>query len=113
MLTLLRLAVISAVLFGTVSTGAVAEISWLPPPEGWADKRALYQKAAAELDSGAGNRYQEMRDELIGYPLGVDLDFSIKLGQLHDMDGRGGADLYCQCGGNPVSEPFSGCLSAA
>ena len=85
MLTLLRLAVISAVLFGTVSTGAVAEISWLPPPEGWADKRALYQKAAAELDSGAGNRYQEMRDELIGYPLGVDLDLLCHLVESWEM----------------------------
>ena len=106
MLTLLRLAVISAVLFGTVSTGAVAEISWLPPSEGWADKRALYQKAAAELDSGAGNRYQEMRDELIGYPLGVDLDFSIKLGQLHDMTAEEARIFIASAAGTPLASRF-------
>ena len=36
----------------------VAEIDWLPTPEQWAERRALYQKASEELDSGAGKRYR-------------------------------------------------------
>ena len=102
MLTLMRL----AALFGALSAGAVADISWLPPAEGWADKRALYQKAAAELDSGAGNRYQEMRDELIDYPLGVDLDFSIKLGQLHDMPAEEARVFIASAAGTPLASRF-------
>ena len=78
----------------------------MPPAEGWADKRALYQKAAAELDSGAGNRYREMRDELIGYPLGVDLDFSIKLGQLHDMTAEEARVFIASAAGTPLASRF-------
>ncbi len=95
-----------AALFGALSAGAVADISWLPPAEGWADKRALYQKAAAELDSGAGNRYREMRDELIDYPLGVDLDFSIKLGQLHDMPAEEARVFIASAAGTPLASRF-------
>ena len=68
-----------------MSTMSAAEIDWLPTPEQWADERAIYQRAVAELDSGAGDRYHAMRDALTNYPLEVDLDFSVKLGQLHDM----------------------------
>ena len=32
-----------------------AEPEWLPSPEAWSDQRALYLRAAAELDSGAGS----------------------------------------------------------
>ena len=74
-----------ALLSVDVPATKAAEIDWLPSSEQWTEERTLYQKAAAELDSGAGNRYQEMRDALADYPLAVDLDFSVKLGQLHDM----------------------------
>ena len=93
-------------IFATASAAAVEEISWLPPSEAWADKRSLYQKAAAELDSGAGNRYREMRDELIGYPLEVDLDFSIKLGQLHDMTAEEARVFMVSAEGTPLASRF-------
>ena len=57
-----------------------ADPEWLPSPEAWSDQRALYLRAAAELDSGAGSRYRELRTELADYPLSLDLDFSVKLG---------------------------------
>lgn len=93
-------------IFASASAAAVEEISWLPLSEAWADKRSLYQKAAAELDSGAGNRYREMRDELIGYPLGVDLDFSIKLGQLHDMTAEEARVFIVSAEGTPLASRF-------
>ena len=80
-----------------------SEIDWLPSPEQWAEERALYQKAAAELDSGAGNRYQEMRDALRDYPLEVDLDFSIKLGQLHDMTAEEARLFMASAKGTPLA----------
>ena len=83
-----------------------SEIDWLPSPEQWAEERALYQKAAAELDSGAGNRYQEMRDALTDYPLEVDLDFSIKLGQLHDMTAEEARVFMASAKGTPLASRF-------
>ena len=82
------------------------EIDWLPSTEQWAEERALYQKAAAELDSGAGNRYQEMRDALTDYPLEVDLDFSIKLGQLHDMTAEEARLFMASAKGTPLASRF-------
>ncbi len=105
MSTYTRPVVILAVLVAAACPAA-AEISWLPPSEVWAEKRSLYQKAAAELDSGAGKRYREMRDELIGYPLGVDLDFSIKLGQLHDMTAEEARVFIASADGTPLAGRF-------
>ena len=85
---------------------SAAEIDWLPTPEQWADERALYQRAAAELDSGAGNRYQEMRDALTDYPLEVDLDFSMKLGQLHDMTAEEASLFMASAKGTPLAKRF-------
>ena len=92
----------------SVATPAVtaSEIDWLPSSEQWAEERALYQKAAAELDSGAGNRYQEMRDALTDYPLEVDLDFSIKLGQLHDMTAEEARLFMASAKGTPLASRF-------
>lgn len=83
-----------------------SEIDWLPSSEQWAEERALYQKATAELDSGAGNRYQEMRESLAGYPLEVDLDFSIKLGQLHDMTAEEARVFMASAKGTPLASRF-------
>ena len=83
-----------------------SEIDWLPSSEQWVEERALYQKAAAELDSGAGNRYQEMRDALTDYPLEVDLDFSIKLGQLHDMTAEEARLFMASAKGTPLASRF-------
>jgi len=83
-----------------------SEIDWLPSSEQWAKERALYQKAAAELDSGAGNRYQEMRDALKDYPLEVDLDFSVKLGQLHDMTAEEARLFMASAKGTPLASRF-------
>ena len=89
-----------------MSTVSAAEMDWLPTPEQWADERALYQRAAAELDSGAGNRYREMRDALTEYPLEVDLDFSIKLGQLHDMTAEEARLFMASAKGTPLANRF-------
>ena len=78
----------------------------VPAPEYWVEQRALYQQAAAELDSGAGNRYQQMRDELAGYPLRVDLDFSVKLGQLHDMTAEQARLFLAEADGTPLAGRF-------
>ena len=86
---------------------SAAEIDWLPPtPEQWADERALYQRAVAELDSGAGDRYQRMRDALTDYPLEVDLDFSVKLGQLHDMTVEEASLFMASAKGTPLASRF-------
>ena len=83
-----------------------AEIDWLPTSEQWAERRALYQKASAELDSGAGKRYQDMRAKLTDYPLEVDLDFSIKLGQLHDMTAEEARLFMASAQGTPLASRF-------
>ena len=95
-----------ALLPGTVPSVTASEIDWLPSSEQWAEERALYQKAAAELDSGAGNRYREMRESLAGYPLEVDLDFSIKLGQLHDMTAEEARVFMASAKGTPLASRF-------
>jgi len=87
-------------------TVTASEIDWLPSSEQWAEARALYQKAAVELDSGAGNRYREMRESLAGYPLEVDLDFSIKLGQLHDMTAEEARLFMASARGTPLASRF-------
>ena len=79
---------------------------WLESPEDWVQERVLYQKAAAELDSGAGNRYREMRDALDSYPLRVDLDFAVRLGQLHDMTAEQARVFLRSASGTPLASRF-------
>ena len=79
---------------------------WLQSPEDWVQERVLYQKAAAELDSGAGNRYREMRDALDSYPLRVDLDFAVRLGQLHDMTAEQARVFLRSASGTPLASRF-------
>ena len=90
----------------TTPASTVADIEWLPSSEQWAQERSLYQKAAAELDTGAGSRYQEMRAALRDYPLEVDLDFSIKLGQLHDMTAEEARLFMASAEGTPLASRF-------
>ena len=94
----------------TLASGVTASPDWLQSPEAWATERVLYQKAVAELDSGAGNRYLEIRDALGSYPLRVDLDFAVRLGQLHDMTAEQASHLY-RCRGHTARQPFSCGLS--
>lgn len=98
--------VIFPLLLNSVAVAARASDDWLPTSEYWADQRALYQKASAELDSGAGNRYQEMRDALADYPLRTDLDFSVKLGQLHDMTAEQARLFLEEAEGTPLAGRF-------
>jgi len=77
-----------------------------PPEAVLAEQRVLYQQAKAELDSGAGNRYQELRDALDGYPLSLDLDFSVKLGQLHDMTPAEARAFISAADGTPLAGRF-------
>ena len=100
------LGLLCALLSVAMPAVTASEIDWLPSSEQWAEERALYQKAAAELDSGAGNRYQEMRDALTDYPLEVDLDFSIKLGQLHDMTAEEARLFMASAKGTPLASRF-------
>ena len=79
---------------------------WLQSPEDWVQERVLYQKAAAELDSGAGNRYREMREALDSYPLRVDLDFAVRLGQLHDMTAEQARVFLRSASGTPLASRF-------
>ena len=79
----------------------------LPPsPEAWSELRVSYQKAAAELDSGAGSRYEAIRATLDDYPLRLDLDFAVKLGQLHDMTAAEAAAFMDEARGTPLSGRF-------
>lgn len=89
-----------------VAHGAGAEPEWLPSPEAWSDQRALYLRAAAELDSGAGSRYQELRTGLTDYPLSLDLDFSVKLGQLHHMTAEQARGFLNAARGTPLAARF-------
>lgn len=98
--------VIALFMLGLPAVIAQASGDEVPAPEYWAEQRALYQQAAAELDSGAGNRYQQMRDELAGYPLRVDLDFSVKLGQLHDMTAEQARLFLAEADGTPLAGRF-------
>ena len=83
-----------------------AEPEWLPSPEAWSDQRALYLRAAAELDSGAGSRYRELRTELADYPLALDLDFSVRLGQLHHMTAEQAHGFLSAARGTPLAARF-------
>ena len=47
-----------------------SEASPIPSVDQWAAERALYEKALVELDSGAGNRYHEIRSSLAEYKIG-------------------------------------------
>ena len=95
-----------ALLSVDVPATTAAEIDWLPSSEQWTEQRTLYKKAAAELDSGAGNRYQEIRDALADYPLAVDLDFSVALGQLHDMTAEEARLFMASAKGTPLASRF-------
>ena len=79
---------------------------WLPSPEAWSDQRALYLRAAAELDSGAGSRYRELRTALTDYPLSLDLDFSVKPGQLHHMTAEQARGFLSAAKGTPLAARF-------
>jgi len=88
------------------STAVGSEVSSLPSADQWAAERALYEEALAELDSGAGNRYREIRSVLADYPLRIDLDFSTNLGLLHDMT-PGEAKLFiARAQGTPLASRF-------
>ena len=86
-------------------TGAAVP-NWLQSSGDWVQERVLYQKAAAELDTGAGNRYLEMRDALDSYPLRVDLDFVVRLGQLHDMTAEQARLFMRSASGTPLASRF-------
>lgn len=94
------------VLCMTLASGVTASPDWLQSPEAWANERVLYQKAVAELDSGAGNRYLEIRDALGSYPLRVDLDFAVRLGQLHDMTAEQALTFIQGAAGTPLASRF-------
>ena len=70
-----------------MATGAIeASVpAALPATEQWSSERVLYQSAKSELSTGAGQRYSEMRAQLAHYPLRIDLDFAVNIGQLHHM----------------------------
>ena len=90
----------------TLASGVTASADWLQSPEAWVTERILYQKAVAELDSGAGNRYLEIRDALGSYPLRVDLDFAVRLGQLHDMTAEQALTFIQDAAGTPLASRF-------
>ena len=80
--------------------------SSLPSAESWSTQRALYQRAKGELATGAGSRFAEIRDQLNEYPLRVDLDFAVKLGQLHHMKPSEAKDFLAQAQGTPLASRF-------
>ena len=75
----------------------------LPSIDQWSEERALYQDALAELDSGAGNRYRDIRAALASYPLRIDLDFSTNLGLLHDMTPAEARAFMARAQGTPLA----------
>ena len=75
----------------------------LPSIDQWFEERALYQDALAELDSGAGNRYRDIRAALASYPLRIDLDFSTNLGLLHDMTPAEARAFMARAQGTPLA----------
>ena len=93
-------------MYVTLASSVAASPDWLQSPEAWANERILYQKAIAELDSGAGNRYLEIRDALGSYPLRVDLDFAERLGQLHDMTAERALTFMHSAAGTPLANRF-------
>ena len=94
-------------MFGmTLASSVAATPDWLQSPEAWTNERVLYQKAVAELDSGAGKRYLEMRGALGSYPLGVDLDFAVKLDQLRDVTAEQALSFMQSATGTPLANRF-------
>ena len=89
-----------------VASGVTAAPDWLQSPEAWVSERVLYQKAVAELDSGAGSSYLEMLDGLGSYPLRVDLDFSEQLRQLHDITAEQALMFMRSAAGTPLANRF-------
>lgn len=69
-------------------------------------QRLAFQQAEQELTSGAGNRYQVLNEALADYPLRVDLDFKIVLGQLHDMTAQEARDFVVRASGTPLASRF-------
>lgn len=88
------------------STAASSDASPIPSLNQWSDERALYEEALVELDSGAGNRYREIRSALADYPLGIDLDFSTNLGRLHDMTPAEAQTFIARAQGTPLASRF-------
>lgn len=89
-----------------LASSVAATPNWLQSPEALANERVLYQEAVAELDAGAGNRFLEMRDALGSYPLRVDLDFAVKVGQLHDMTAEQALKFIQSAAGTPLANRF-------
>ena len=58
------------------------------------------------MDSGAGSRYRELRTALTDYPLSLDLDFSVKLGQLHHMTAEQARGFLNAARGTPLAARF-------
>ena len=83
-----------------------SEVSPIPSVDQWAAERALYEEALVELDSGAGNRYREIRSALADYPLRIDLDFSTSLGLLHDMTPAEAKTFIARAQGTPLASRF-------
>ena len=88
------------------STALGIETSPLLFADQWAEERALYEEARAELDSGVGNRYREIRSALADYPLSIDLDFSTNLGLLHDMTPAEAKTFIARAQGTPLASRF-------
>ena len=91
-------------LFCSAAMGS--EVSPIPSVDQWATERALYEEALVELDSGAGNRYREIRSALADYPLRIDLDFSTSLGLLHDMTPAEAKTFIARAQGTPLASRF-------
>ncbi len=88
------------------TTAVGGEASPLSSVDQWSVERALYQEAQVELDSGAGNRYREIRSALADYPLSIDLDFSTNLGLLHDMTPGEAETFIARAQGTPLASRF-------
>lgn len=83
-----------------------ADSSPIPSAAEWEPERALYQKAKGELATGAGERYSAIRARLADYPLGIDLDFTVKLGQLHHMKAGEAKAFLSDARGTPLASRF-------
>jgi len=96
------------VVLWALATSAVqlVEAAAMPRAEAWAAERALYQKAKGELATGAGQRYTEIRAQLEDYPLRIDLDFAVKLGQLHHMTAAEAKAFLSEARGTPLASRF-------
>ncbi len=91
-----------------MATGAIqASVpAALPATEQWSSERVLYQSAKSELSTGAGQRYSEMRAKLAHYPLRIDLDFAVNIGQLHHMKASEAREFLSQARGTPLASRF-------